>query len=269
MHFNFDFSTRQILWTLTFAGQLILLVVLLGRDRARRYPWFTAAAVLFALRLMAEILLSGRLAPLPLKETMLALADTGVIVSVLVVVEIARRSFAGAQRSLWIVNAAGMLVVSGCALYWWGPWPAAKGLDLDTLLGKLNLMQMVAQRGDALVNVLLVELGLLVVLFGRKFKASWRSHTQMIAIGLSTVGMGILALEGGVQFIARTAHPASKAEGDHILGLIYKLMNANEVVYLAALAWWIVWLWLDEPRTVEAPLVETTPEPAEEPLQGS
>ena len=41
MHFNFGFTTIQVLWTLTFAALLVLLVVLLGRDRARRYPWFT------------------------------------------------------------------------------------------------------------------------------------------------------------------------------------------------------------------------------------
>jgi hypothetical protein len=269
MHFNFDFSARQILWTLTFAGQLVLLVVLLGRDRARRYPWFTAGAVLFALRLMAEILLSGRLATLPLQETMLTLADLGAIVSLLVVVEIARRAFGEAQRSLWIVNAAGLLAVAGCGLYWWGPWPAAKDMALDTVLGKLHLMQLFAQRGDALSNILLVELGVLVVLFGRKFKAGWRSHTQMIVIGLSTVGMAMLALEGGVQFIVKTVHPASQAEYEHIRGLLNKLMNANEVVYLAALAWWIVWLWFDEPGMAEPPPVEPTPEPAEEPLQGS
>ena len=46
MHFNFDFSATQILWTLTFAALLVLLVVLLGRDRARRFPWFTASIVM-------------------------------------------------------------------------------------------------------------------------------------------------------------------------------------------------------------------------------
>ena len=42
MHFNFHFTTVQVLWTLTFASLLVLLVVLLGRDRMRRFPWFTA-----------------------------------------------------------------------------------------------------------------------------------------------------------------------------------------------------------------------------------
>jgi hypothetical protein len=102
-----------------------------------------------------------------------------------------------------------------------------------------------------------------VVLFGRRFKAGWRSHTQMIVIGLSTAGLAMLALEGLVQFIVKTVHPTTRAEYDRILGLLSKLMNANEVVYLAALVWWIVWLWLDEPGTAETPPVATTPEPAE------
>ena len=41
MHFNFAFTAVQVLWTLTFAAHLVLLVVLLGRDRTRRFPWFT------------------------------------------------------------------------------------------------------------------------------------------------------------------------------------------------------------------------------------
>ena len=42
MHFDFHFTAISVLWTLTFAALLVLLVVLMGRDRARRFPWFTA-----------------------------------------------------------------------------------------------------------------------------------------------------------------------------------------------------------------------------------
>jgi hypothetical protein len=31
MHLNFDWTATQVLWTLTFAALLVLLVVLLGR----------------------------------------------------------------------------------------------------------------------------------------------------------------------------------------------------------------------------------------------
>src|SRR5271169_4627917 len=82
MHFNFDFSTGQILWTLTFAALLVLLVVLLGRDRARRFKWFTASMVLMALRMLASRLLLGRMAPIVSSEIFLVLADLSAIIAV-------------------------------------------------------------------------------------------------------------------------------------------------------------------------------------------
>ena len=36
-------------------------------------------------------------------------------------------------------------------------------------------------KADLLADVLFIQLGLLVVLFGRRFKAGWRSHAQQIA----------------------------------------------------------------------------------------
>jgi hypothetical protein len=251
MHTHFEFPTRQVLWTLTFAAQLVLLVVLLGRDRARRYPWFTAGIALSALQLMAEVLLSGRMAMVPLQATLLTLADLGVILALLVVVEVARRAFAGVQSSLWIVNTVGLLALAGIGLVFWGPWPAGKDLALDSTLGRLRMMQLVALKGNTLMNLLTVELGLLVVLFGRHFKAGWRSHTQMISIGLSTVAIAWLAMQAVVQSIVKTAHPQSRAEYGRVLDLIAKLLNANKLAYLAALVWWIVWLWLDEPGTAK------------------
>jgi hypothetical protein len=154
------------------------------------------------------------------------------------------------------VNTAGLLVVAGLVLAFWGPWPASKDLVWDSTIGKLHLMQFAAQKGNSLVALLTVELGLLVVIFGRHFKAGWRSHTQMIAIGLSTVAVAFLSAQGVVQFIIRTAHPQSRAEVDRILGLITKLWNANKMVYIAALLWWIVWLWLDEPGAAAVAVTE-------------
>jgi hypothetical protein len=256
---------ERVFWTLTFAAQLVLLVVLLGRDRARRYPWFTAGIALAALRLMAEILLAGRMATVPLQETMITLADLTAVVGLLVLIELARRAFSGLKRSLWIVNAVGLLVVAGGVLIVWGPWPTRNYLVLDSLLGKLRLMQLLAQKGDLLVALLTVGLGLLVVLFGRLFKAGWRSHTQMIAIGLSTVAIALLALQATVQSIVRMAHPHSQQEYERVVGLVTNLVNANKLVYLCALLWWIVWLWRDEPGAAKAAPELAASAPEEEP----
>ena len=99
------------------------------------------------------------------------------------------------------------------------------------------------------VGLLTVEVGLMVVLFGRRFKAGWRSHTQQIAIGLSTAAMAQLTVDRAWQTILMRAMPHTEAEFERIMGLREKLFNANSVVYIAVLVWWIVWLWMDEPGT--------------------
>jgi hypothetical protein len=145
MHLNFDFSAVQILWTLTFAAILVLLVVLLGRDRARIYPWFTASIALIGLRLLASRLLYGRLAPIPMNEIFLTLALIAGIVSLLVLVELARRAFVGASRRAWVISTLILLAACGAVLALWGPWPAWKTINVDSLLGGLRLEQLVTQ----------------------------------------------------------------------------------------------------------------------------
>jgi hypothetical protein len=247
MHLNFDFSANQILWTLTFAGLLVLLVVLLGRDRARRFPWFTAAMVMMALRMVASRLLFGRMPPVTSSEIFLVMSDIASIVTILVVVEIARRSFKGAGKVAWIVGALILLAVGGVITAKWGPWPSMKTLMAGSQLSALRIMQLFAQKTDLLGDVLIIQLGLLVVLFGRRFGAGWRSHTQQIVIGLSTASMAQLAVRLIWQQIAIHTTIHAQADYVHVMALQEKFYNANSVVYLAALVWWIVCLWIDEP----------------------
>jgi len=269
MHLNFGFTTVQILWTLTFAALLVLLVVLLGRDRTRRFPWFTASIVLVAVRLLASRMLFGRLAPVPLTVIFITMADVAVIVGLLVLVEVARRAFAGAGRRGWIVGTLVLLAAGAGVLATWGQWPAWKTLTADSGLAALRLMQLAAQKGDLLVNVLTVGLGLLVVILGSRFLAGWRSHVQQIVIGLSTAALAQMAVQGVWQLIALKAMPHSEAEYERILGLRDKLFNANSAVYVAVLVWWIVCLWIDEPGTAaqspaEIPSEVAAPDAAQE-----
>jgi hypothetical protein len=251
MHFNFNFSAEQILWTLTFAAQLVLLVVLLGRDRIKIFPLFTASIVLFALRLLATRELFGRMAPLTLSIIFIVMADLAAILGLLVVIEMARRAFKGAPRNLWIVNAAGLLVVAGGILAYWGPWPAWKTLTANSELGILRLMELIAQKLDLLIDLLNIELGLIVVLFGRLYTGGWRTHVQKIVIGLSTASVGQLAVQIMWQIIAKTAVAHSRPEYEHILALREKIFDASGAIYVAVLIWWIVWLWIDEAEPKE------------------
>jgi len=248
MHLNFHFTANQVIFTLTFAAQLVLLVVLLGRDRARRFPWFTLGIVVMALRLLAIRLLQGRMAPLTFNAIFIIMADAAAIVGLLVVVEMARRAFAPVRRGAWLAGTLAVLTIGGCILYFWGrPWPDWKALTAGSFISNLRVLQMVAQRLDLLVDLLTVQLGLLVILFGRRTGAGWRTHTQRLVIGLSTASAGQLAAEIIWQLIARNAVPHSQAEYDRIVGLGDKLNHANGALYVAVLIWWIAVLWMDEP----------------------
>ena len=140
MHFNFGFTTIQILWTLTFAALLVLLVVLLGRDRARRFPWFTASMMLTAVRLLASRMLFGRMAPITMSKIFLSLALVDGALCLLVAVEIARRAFSGASRRAWIIGTLALLAVGAAVLATWGPWPAWKTLTADSTLAVMRLI---------------------------------------------------------------------------------------------------------------------------------
>jgi hypothetical protein len=221
-----------------------------GRDRARRYPWFTAGIALLTLRMMAEVLLSGRMARFPLQEFLITLANLAVIVGLLVLVEMARSAFAGIQRSVWIVNTVGLLLVAGGLLIVFEPWPVWKKIPLDTLPGKLLLMQLAEQKGDVLVALLTVGLGVLVVIFGRHYKAGWRSHTQQIVIGLFTIAVTYLAWE---TVILRTLH-YTQAQSESVMRLRLSFAFAHQLISLAAQVWWIAWLWRDEPGATKPEL---------------
>jgi len=267
MHFDFHFTTVQILWTLTFAALLVLLVVLLGRDRVRRFPWFTAAMVMMALRLLAERLLFGRMPRVLGSEIFLTLADLASIIALLVAVELARRAFPGAGRAAWIIWTLVLLAVSGAVLVLWGPWPSVKTLLAGSDLSALRLMQLVWEKAELLADVLMIQLGLLIALFGRRFSAGWRSHTQQIVIGFSTASIAQLASRVIWQEIVLHTTIHSQDEYAHIVHLHEKLSNANGVVFIAVQVWWIVCLWIDEPGSGDAgegeePTADTGEEPA-------
>ena len=255
MHLNFHFTPVQILWTLTFAAHLVLLVVLLGRDRVSRFKWFTVAIALVSLRLVASRLLYGRLPEITLGAIFIVLAVISMFAGLLVLVELARNAFSKVGYRAWAVWTAALLAVGATVLATWGPWPALKTLKLDKLLGILGVLQLVAQKGGMLVDVDTVALGVVIVAFGRRYGAGWRSHTQRIMIGLSTASICQLGVQIIWQVIAKHSVPKSMDEYQHIVGIKDKLINGNSAIYLVVTIWWIVCLWMDEPGTA-APAID-------------
>jgi len=247
MHFHFPFTIIEILWTLTFAAQLVLLVVLLGRERLRRFPWFTASIVILALRALAARVLFHRVPELTFSTIFITLADVGMLLGLLVLAEMARIGFRGVRRAVWIAATVVALAIAGVVMAYWGAWPAWKQLTANSRLAALMLMQLAAQKGQLLLGVLSIELGVLVLLFGRRYHAGWRTHVQRIVIGLSTAALAELTVSGVWEIIVKHVVPKSREQYEHILDLRDKITNANSAVYLLVLIWWIAILWMDEP----------------------
>jgi hypothetical protein len=260
MHPNIGITTVQVLWTLNFAALMVLLVVLLGRERSRRFKWFTVSIVLLAFRLLVSKLLFGKMAPVSFYEIFIPLADLSAVVGLVVLVELARKAFVGLGRRAWLLGTLLVLAVGGVVLAEWGTWPAWKTLSAATTLAVLGLMQTASQKLEMLTNVVAVELGVLVLLFGRRFKAGWRSHTQAIVIGLSTAALAQMLRDGIWQLIAMKAAPQTQAAYEHLIGIREKLSNGSEFVFLAVVVWWIATLWIDEPGAGTA-VEEKAPNP--------
>ncbi|HVZ82665.1 MAG TPA: hypothetical protein VG893_03250 [Terracidiphilus sp.] len=260
---NFHFTTIQVIWTITFAALLTLLVVLLGRDRARRFPWFTASICVVALSLLTSRLLFRRLDQIHLATVSIILADISALLTLLVLMEIARRHvFRSVSRRAWMFGSLALLAAGCTVVATWGEWPNPKSLAPTSLLATLGLLQLLAQKMGLMNDVLTIGLALLVVFFGRRFGFGWRSHAQQIIVGLATVALSQIAIQIIWQVIAMHTKVNSFADYNRLNDIKAKLLNGNSTVYAAVLIWWILCLWFDEPGNA-APAIEAVPEPTE------
>jgi len=131
----------------------------------------------------------------------------------------------------------------------WGPWPSYKTLFAASTLSVLRFMDLFANKADLLSGVLIILLCLLVVVFGRHFKAGWHSHTQQLAIGLCMEAVGQLTIQGTLQHVGQHMTIHSQADFQRAMSLINTLNNANGIILIAVLVWWIICFWIDEPGT--------------------
>jgi len=255
MHWNVE----QILWALVLAAHLVLLIVLMGRDRIRRFPWFTALIVLTTVHLIADHLLQGKFTTIAFYWQSYSTLALMLIVSLLVLVELARQIFAGGRAGLllkprgWIGAAMTTFGLAALALWAWGrPWPTWASLNAQPGQRTLLLLVIAASRGDLFVGMLTFEAALLMRAFGRRFGSGWKSHAQQIALGLSTIALVKLAVQAIAEAIKRTVHLTTQQEYQRVLHLFKNLENAQNAVWLLAVVWWIVWLWPDEPGSANA-----------------
>jgi hypothetical protein len=265
MHWNLE----QILWALVLAAHLVLLIVLLGRDRTYRFPWFTAAIALSAVRLIADHLLHGKLTTVVFYwQTYVGMA-LDAILGIMVLVELARHVFSSGKAGLllnrrgWIGWSLVIVIAAGLVLWVWGrPWPSMTSMRAQPQEFPLLLTIIFALKAMLFTTLMTAGVGLLLRIFGRRFGFGWKTHEQQIALGLSTNAMAIVAVQAIEDMIRHNIHYATRTEGQQLvqhLGRVFtNLENARVSLWFVVLVWWIVWLWRDEPdSTAEAAQVET------------
>ena len=266
MHWNLE----QMLWALVLAAHLVLLIVLLGRDRTNRFPWFTAAIALSAVRLIAEHLLHGKLTTVAFYwQTYVGMA-LDAILGILVLIELTRQVFSSGKAGLvlkrrgWIGWSLVTVIVAGVVLWLWGrPWPSMASLRAQPAEFPLLLTIIFALKAMIFTALFTVEVGLLLRIFGRRFGFGWKSHEQQIALGLSTNALAIVAVQAIEDLIRHNIHFNTFAErnqlAEHFGRVFSNLENARVSLWFLVLVWWIVWLWRDEPGKVAAPTQDETP----------
>ncbi len=250
MHFNFDFyRCPGSLDDRRLRRHLVLLVVLLGRDRIRRFPWFTTAIVLVTLRLLISRLLFGRLPQLTIERDLRRAGRP--------VVDRRVAGGGGAGAPGLCTRSAARVARHDCWCCWrsaawcvalWGKWPAWKTLAIDTRDGCAGPYAAGRPEGGLLVDVLTVALGLLVAAV---WPALWSRlaqpraadrHRPLHRVDRSNCSAGHLAdhrkdcraaLHGGVRAQLSACGKSSSTPTVSCIVLV--------------LIWWIVCLWIDEP----------------------
>ncbi|HEV2136531.1 MAG TPA: hypothetical protein VGR47_20090 [Terracidiphilus sp.] len=259
MHFHLALTPVLILWTLTLAALFVLLTVLFGRDRVRRFPWFTASIALVTVRLMADRLLYMHLTPVHMSAVYFTFADLAVIFDLLVLIEIARRAFPGASLRAAIIATLVLVAISASTLIIWGPWPAWNTMAAPSGLAHVRFLQMFSRKGDVFAAILAIELGIVVVFLGRRFHAGWHSHPQRIVIGLSVGAIALLATRAMLQAVGTHAVISSRTDLNRLFAVQDRIANANSAIYFAVLIWWIAVLWIDEPTQRTAKPAHSAP----------
>lgn len=259
---HLPFTPIQVIWTLIFASQLVLLVVLIGRERHRRFPWFTASIVLSALRLLTAELLYERLPMISYNAISLSLACISVGVSLAVLVELDLMILTG--RSRWVAGLAALLT-GGIAVALWGPWPSWELINIHTQIGVLRAMQVAAVKGESLAAIVALALGLAILIYqvyprkravptgGSGGCIGWSSRPARILLGITTYSVALIATMAVRQLIALAAnsHPLTHSEFERIQELLERLANVPYTALIPVQIWWIYSMWIEKPNLGE------------------
>jgi hypothetical protein len=228
----------RIVWTATFANNLLLLMVLFVRRRAASFPAFTTYVAFSVLHDAAEFLAFYYLSFATYRNIFYSLEILDVGLQILVFYELAVHVFCPTGTWARDVRRAFLGLVAASAgvafLLSWIAQPPAP-LRVQTFI----------LRADFFSSLLMSELFVGTVVLTVTVGLPWKTHVARIAQGLGAYSLLTLATTIGVASVGITANNTVFAA----------LIRAQKLVWLACQVYWIVTLWREAPAPRELPEV--------------
>lgn len=221
-------------WAASLAAHVVLLVVLLGRRRAKTFPAFTtfiAVNVLNAI-ILYQVRVHGSKHQYFVAYFVFAVLD--LLLQLSVTYELAAHIFRPTGSWAPDVRNGFLLLVLGSVAIAFAlacvPSPPER-----TLLGKL------LDRGNLFSSALQCELFVGMIAFSSTAGLPWTTHVARIAQGLGFYSLVGLLTEAGHNILTRST--------PDFVALTYVRMST----YLVCATYWIVMLWLPAPAPQELP----------------
>lgn len=190
----------NFLWVVGFLDYCVLLAVLIGKHRARRFPVFTSMAVFYNARTILLFLIHHHGSTAAYRDTYWSLAFVDVALQLAVLYEAASKVFCpggqwapGIRRTfLWIIAAS---VTVAAILTWLCETP------VTTLLGTIF------QRGDFFSSILVSELFVGMIFLSVTSGLPLRTHVARIVQGLGVPAIAGILIEALQTYFGHTKSP--------------------------------------------------------------
>jgi hypothetical protein len=216
------------LWAAGFVGHVALLAVLMFRRRWREIPVFTAYMAFQAALtpVLYEIYRHG--SPVWYAHVYWSSALLDFAFQIGIVAEIARIVLR--PTGTWVQDAKRQFFVSGvgavllaAALAWFVSPPSA------------NLLDRWEVRGNLFTSLVICELFVLMSITANRLGLGWRSHVMALGQGLTAWAL--------IAVLIDALHSYLGTDGEFTT-----LEHIRMTVYVVALVFWMVQLWIDEPE---------------------
>jgi hypothetical protein len=234
-------TLQSSVWMAGLVAHLLLLLILVVRDRVARFPLFAALIVFYIARTaIPQMAFTHTLSQTAYVWLFWSFEIGDVALRALVLGELLWHAFRGTQ-------------VQPLRVVAWSAVAVALSAALAVIAGPMQkiLIWSIFAKGNVAVAILsLVALGALIFT-RRRTGLAWHSHEIAVGGGLAFYALVFLVLQGMRLW---GAGPASPHGGEHMSLLRHWMQASAAIAYLAVVFFLMVSLWLDDrPKSVPAP----------------